>query len=750
MKSYKDHEPVVIDQFNGYWNRGDKENCPLDHFTHINNVKFIGENCFRSRYGVGISQNVAVPLSNVKRIYNYPTPSGNTKIVLTVDPATLIGTIYHVVSPTLVYGPILTIQGMEDFAFLPYAGRGYISPFATLRAYTSNPQSPMLASLVAGAGIEAGIHKYAFTFVTAVGETSTSELTTITTVAQLTAPVIAPSIMNSFVASGNTLVNGGTYKWLFTYSRDGVSETTIGPESTPLVNDNSKIIGLFRPVGLPADVTHIGVYRNTNGGATFRRVQAALYEAAQVPLSPGVLDVSAPSDTDILAFPLAPVANGTQKQRVTLNNILIGPTGTTARKIYRTVAGGSQLKLLTTLANNTVVTFADTAADGTLGANAPATNSAVITDSFTVEKGLDNEFLYVYMGDGVVARKAAGSPLTGTLTIAHGITGHTDAGFHLFAFVAETTSGYLTAPGTITGFTTVATNSVSFGTVPSGSSSIAKRHLVATKKITGYTGNTTGYQFYFVPDAIIENNTDAFLNNISFFDQDLLDDASYLIDNYAEIPAGAVLSLYRDRLVLAATFDDISIGLVSASSEPEAISQIDGIIVVPPDGYAITNAQELRDILYVTKPSRTVSFNDNGDVPSSWKPVTIDDALGTSVHGIGTVSTAGSQSVDFLIIATYQGISLFNGRYIVPELSLKVESFWRNQNRDLFKNIQIMNESIGKELYIVLPTKALLVGNYANGFDPKKIRWSTWTFQMGINTIAITDIDELVLGSDIF
>jgi hypothetical protein len=34
---------------------------------------------------LGISQDVAVPLSNVKRIYNYPTPTGNTLIVLTYN-----------------------------------------------------------------------------------------------------------------------------------------------------------------------------------------------------------------------------------------------------------------------------------------------------------------------------------------------------------------------------------------------------------------------------------------------------------------------------------------------------------------------------------------------------------------------------------------------------------------------------------------------------------------------------------------
>lgn len=49
----------------------------------------------------------------------------------------------------------------------------------------------------------------------------------------------------------------------------------------------------------------------------------------------------------------------------------------TARKIYRTVAGGSVYKLSGTIANNTTTTYTDNIADASLGATAPTTNSAV-------------------------------------------------------------------------------------------------------------------------------------------------------------------------------------------------------------------------------------------------------------------------------------------------------------------------------------------------------------------------------------
>lgn len=49
----------------------------------------------------------------------------------------------------------------------------------------------------------------------------------------------------------------------------------------------------------------------------------------------------------------------------------------TARKIYRTVAGGSVYKLSGTIANNVATTYTDNIANASLGATAPATNSAV-------------------------------------------------------------------------------------------------------------------------------------------------------------------------------------------------------------------------------------------------------------------------------------------------------------------------------------------------------------------------------------
>lgn len=374
---------------------------------------------------------------------------------------------------------------------------------------------------------------------------------------------------------------------------------------------------------------------------------------------------------------------------------------------------------------------------------------STLTGGLYIEKGLSGEFLYVYLGAGVAARKAGGNPPSGTLSIANGAAGYTDAGFKLFGVVFESDTGYLSAPAAFNSFTTVGNTSVSFSNVPiSAQGHIVKRHIVATITIKNYNGDTTGYTYYFIPDAVIPDNVSTNLINVSFFDADLLEDASHLLDNFAEIPAGVALNIYHNRLCLTTTFTDISIVYVSAIGEPEAINQIDGILIVPPDGNPITNLQELRDILYVMKRNKTVSFVDNNDAPSSWPMTVIDQAIGCPVHGIATVIDSGGSNVDFLILASYKGVIIFTGRYILPELSWKISQFWQDQSLVEFRKIQILNDSIKQILYITLPDRRLEIGDYANGLDPEKIRWAPWKFDITVNTIALININTLILGAE--
>lgn len=61
--------------------------------------------------------------------------------------------------------------------------------------------------------------------------------------------------------------------------------------------------------------------------------------------------------------------------KVSLSGIPLGGSFVTARKIYRTAAGGSNYMLLATISDNTTTTYTDNIADASLGAGAPTSNT---------------------------------------------------------------------------------------------------------------------------------------------------------------------------------------------------------------------------------------------------------------------------------------------------------------------------------------------------------------------------------------
>ena len=497
----RDHNPVVIEEFNGLWVRGDPETVPLDHFSQAINVQYI-ESGFRTRDGIEPYQ-TATAIGNVVRIYNYVLPTGDS--ILTLDSN---GDIYHTISPTVTYGPILSIPAMTDFGFIAVAGRAYITPY-------------------------------------------------------------------------NSTINS---------------------------------------IGQSAEI------------------------------------------------------------------------------------------------------------------------------------GLEDEFLYVYRGDGVAARKAGGAPSVSAtpLVAVPGVAGFSDLGFHIFAIVFETNTGYLTAPGPLTFATATSVSEVQGYTISSIPVSpdtfVTKRHIVASKKVLGYNGDQDGYQLFFVPDGNIDDNTTT-SKVISFYDIDLLEDASHLIDNFSEIPAGVALATYNGRMILTTEFDNISLVRVSAPGEPEAFDQVDGLIIIPLDGNPVTNAQEFRDVLYIYKKTRTYACVDNEDIPSTWIPEPVDQGIGAPVHGISQVLDSGGVNVEYLVIADFSGIMLFNGAYTRPELSWKIATFWLEIDHFEFRKIQMVNDTINQIIYLTLPDSSILSGDYSNGINPKAIKWAIWNFDIEATTIALINVNRLIIGS---
>lgn len=98
------------------------------------------------------------------------------------------------------------------------------------------------------------------------------------------------------------------------------------------------------------------------------------------------------------------VVDKTVNGQIQLTALPLGPTGTTARKIYRTVAGNTGLwRLVTTINNNTATTFTDNVADLGLGANAPTTRrvTKVTINALSFDLTADYTFSYQALGSEV-------------------------------------------------------------------------------------------------------------------------------------------------------------------------------------------------------------------------------------------------------------------------------------------------------------------------------------------------------------
>lgn len=364
----------------------------------------------------------------------------------------------------------------------------------------------------------------------------------------------------------------------------------------------------------------------------------------------------------------------------------------------------------------------------------------------TAKLSVNDAGLTVVVGPGV-------SPVTAALqSEIDNALGFADIGLHLIAVVYETDTGYRTALGP-ENFASISVVDITKGirvfNIPvSPDSFVVKRHLVATRAIANYNGDQRGYQFYFIPEGTLDDNITTELV-VSFYDADLLEDASHLMDNFSEIPAGVTLNTYKSRMALSGFYEDESLQRFSAPGEPEAFDQVDGNVIIPLDGKAITNGQEFRDVFYVDKLTMTYAVVDNGLEPSEWPaPQPIDQGLGASIHGICKVLDSDGVNIEFLLKMNLSGIYIFNGTFVKTEITWKIHDFWFALPRNYFTNMQIMNDSIGGYLFInIEERKMILFADYNRGLDAKNIRFAPWTFDIDTTSIAIVQTDILVIGT---
>jgi len=301
-----------------------------------------------------------------------------------------------------------TVLPVEDVAWYEPAGGIVVSGPQRL-TYTSAdaggvgtilgpgaaPSVALVGTPVVGVGLGLGVYQYAYTDVTAAGESLPSPLRAVTTLGPVANPTAAPTCAD--------YVNGGTFNsftpigeaqhFVYTYSTkvslsDYSEQTLPSPASAlhttvsnsdPFNPTRSAPVRVTVPYSTNPVVKTILIFllSTESGGVVYRACFGVANNSAGGSVTCDTAGTTGTSQA-------APSSNTSAEGRqVALSGISIGATGTTSRKVYRTVVGGTQLKLQQTIANNTAtVGVQDATADGSLGANAPTSDTSGLTQSY--------------------------------------------------------------------------------------------------------------------------------------------------------------------------------------------------------------------------------------------------------------------------------------------------------------------------------------------------------------------------------
>jgi hypothetical protein len=302
--------------------------------------------------------------------------------------------------------------------------------------------APTATVAIGTAAVEVGAHSYAYTWATASGETLPSPLLALTVGR---APTPTPIQPTSITGLNSHLTIGTNYSYAFAWLYSTPPDwSVVGPLSAVRTcvcganadtNPNVIVTGTYAG---PVDAPRYGWYRQHPNGSWY-------LISYGFPATSSIDDHY--SDAELLGSPGTHAAhpnpaNGTAVLgQVTLTGIAPGPSGTTSRKIYRTAVGGAQLKLHSTIANNsgTAMPAYDNTADAALGANAPTTDTAglvltsklILAGSTTILVTSVAPFSatggYVVIGNqvvrytGVSADSLTGVPASGTGMLAQSV-----------------------------------------------------------------------------------------------------------------------------------------------------------------------------------------------------------------------------------------------------------------------------------------------------------------------------------------
>jgi hypothetical protein len=368
--------------------------------------------------------------------------------------------------------------------------------------------------------------------------------------------------------------------------------------------------------------------------------------------------------------------------------------------------------------------------------------------------------LNMYVWDnawGSAPREAGGLRPSGggAIAVAIGGAGKIERGTHVYRTCFETNTGFLTraSDDNINAFASNGNEFHNLSNIITGPAGTVARVIIVTKGIQRWDGNVQDKEYFFLPGGRIADNATTVLNNVAYYDADLISSADYLIDQLERVPSAMGLSQYNGRLITLADKDNRDTIRISKVGEPESFDAVDGFIETSPNtNQGVIQVGEHHGVLYVFKFGITLATQDNDDVPSTWAVETIDKSKsvvpgnsGVLSRGVAKISGVDSNIDDQLIVATLTGLYSFTGTYL-EELSYNIAGDWKTYFgpnplggfsgyvEDLFV------DSVNKLIY-VRTDFFYLVGDFWDGLDVKTIKWYYWFIGVSVKTAGMI-VDE--------
>lgn len=366
--------------------------------------------------------------------------------------------------------------------------------------------------------------------------------------------------------------------------------------------------------------------------------------------------------------------------------------------------------------------------------------------------GLSGVSVYVYNGNGPSGfRPAAGiAPAIGLTAVLSGSAGFLGVGTYLISYAFESASGFITRPATpFVAVDTFGTASIDVTNLPLGPSGTAARWIILSKAIPfranlGIPFDVGTYDQYPLYLAIRVPNNTATTQNVSVYDENLIESADYLLTTLAAIPAGVGLLDYKGRMISYGEYANPSIVRGSTIGDPEAMSETSGFLILDPsDSTGVRSATEFRNLLYIFKAQRGYVTQDNQQEISTWEVINFEKSKGTEQYGVANILDAKGASAEGFVMASSGSLNYFNGTFQEPELSYKIKDLWLRINPLYFYKIQVANDPINRRLYILVPldesttVNYLIYCDYRDGLSPLSVKWDIWQFAVAPTSILI-------------